>query len=807
MYRPDTIVTPAGRRKIARLLAGCALATVLVALPRAAAAQSFKGTPDVVAGDAFVTTADNTTNVQVNLPETVINWYSFADVDPKAIDFQPGGTTANFIGARGLSDYTVLNRILPLNGNSEPTAATVAFNGTVNSTLFNTARGGNVWFYSPTGIIVGPKAAFNVGSLVLTTNDIQFVPAVPDVSNGSIYGPGGLVQFRGPADSKGFVTIQPGAQIKADGINSYVALVAPRVQQDGMVSANGSIAYVGAEQVDMTINAGLFDISILAGTTDPNGVVHHGTTTGPASTGGADQQQIMMVAMPKTTALMMLLSGSIGYTPAVSAFDDGSSVTLSAGYERPVPLDESAASLGDISIDNANFLNPVSAYSTGSIDIKGASGPVGFGSNAYLFAQDAINIMLGAGESLSTGDYLLLNAARRGQGGTIDIELAPTAKFNVGSYVNLNASSNSVPYDAPTPIDANGGTVMVDVDGGTLTANGGIAADVSAFGGFDPVRGGTGTAGSVSLTARNGGQISATSFVANLDGVGGSSLDTGGDAFGGTASLASHNGVLDIGSVYLEAYGSAGDGTAVSGAAVGGKASILLEGGTYNWDYISAYTDATAGFRSGSQGAGATGRSDAISLALSSGAALTVAGDIDLSANAYGTFDAPAGTNVVGGGIGVSVTGGSSLGFANLTANAQAGLSTPLFVFGSAPAETPNVVGGSISLLADGGDVVGQSISLKADAAELAATDSAGFAQGGKVDAEISNGGSLTLFSGEGGGGFTLSANGYGAVGRSAANAFGGTATLKVSGGSVNVNGPVNVSAGAFANDIALIYP
>jgi filamentous hemagglutinin family protein len=796
MHRPDTFANRAGRRKVARLLAGCALAPVLAALPQVATAQAFAGTPTVVSGFPTFNDGPGVSTINLKGTETVINWTPFDTAGSGAIDFLPAGNFALFNGPAG---FTVLNRVLPVDGSGFPSARAIALNGRIDSTVGRTI-GGNVWFYSPTGIIVGPTATITVGGLVLTTNDIVFDPA--NTGGTELYGPNNTVLFRGPAGSKGLVDVQasnPGAGITAA---SYVALVAPRVQQAGMISANGPIGYVGAEQADISINAGLFDISILAGTTDPNGVVHTGTTTGPASTGGTDQQQIMMVAMPKSTALTMLLSGSIGYAPAISAFDDGSSVILSAGYDKPVPTGETADSLGHIKIDDASFLNPVNGYSTGTIDI---TGPASFGSNAYLFAQDAIDISLTGSESfMSVADFLSLNAARKGQGGKIDISVGPAATLTVGSYVNLNASANSVPYDAPDPVDANGGMVTLDVDGGEFSALGGLSADVSAFAGAAPVLGGTARAGSASFTARNGGTLSATSLGVNADAFGGASDDTAGDAFGGTASLTSHGGVLDLGPIYFEADAFGGQGF-TSGAATGGKAAIVLDGGTYNWDEISAYTDAHAGYEDGWQGNGATGRADAISLTLSNGAALTVAGNIDLTANAFGTLDAPAGASVHGGGIALSVSGGSSLGFANLTANAQAGVESPLFFFSdTVPARTPDALGGTISLTADGGAVTGQSLSLLADATELAASDSAGTAHGGMVDVNVLNGGSLTLFSGEGGGGFTVSANGYGAVGQSAANAIGGTATLTIADGSVDVNGLITVTAGAFANNIAL---
>ncbi|MEO6389057.1 MAG: hypothetical protein ABIT16_02770, partial [Croceibacterium sp.] len=245
------------------LLAGCGLGAVLIGLANPAAAQSFQGTPDTVVGTATFTEDVGTTTVDVYNPETVINWTATDLLGSGAINFQPEGTTATFRGAGDFTDFTVLNRILPVDGMGNPFASTVALNGTVISLMGDGSIGGNIWFYSPTGIIVGPKAVMNVGGLLLTTNDIQFVPNDElNATTGHIYEPGNLVQFRGDADSKGFVEVQPGASLTATGYSSYVGLIAPRVVQGGSVSADRSIAYIGAEQLDMTINGGLFDFTV-----------------------------------------------------------------------------------------------------------------------------------------------------------------------------------------------------------------------------------------------------------------------------------------------------------------------------------------------------------------------------------------------------------------------------------------------------------------------------------------------------------------------------------------------------------------
>ena len=408
---------PQGAR--ARLLAGCALGACLAVLPSAATAQALQGTPTTVVGsEPTFNTAPNYTQVQIRSAETVINWRPFDNAAAGTIDFLPAGATAEFTEPSGTFGYTVLNRILPVDVSGLPTSRPVALNGTVIGQSGN-SPGGNIWFYSPTGIIAGPTAIFNVGRRILTTNDISFVPS--GATPGSIYGPGGLVQFRGPADSTGFVEVQPGAQLNAIGLsNAYVALVAPRVVQGGQVSANGQIAYIAAEQVDMTINAGLFDFTLLLGTTDANGIVHTGMTTGPASTSAADLQRISMVALPKNDALTMLLSGSIGYAPAAIATNEGSTVVLAAGFTTDDPAVVPANRLGSISIGDATFANRLVGYATDAIDVA-PSTATSFDGATALYAVNSIDVTASAATSITAASTLTLRSGGPGTGGTINL--------------------------------------------------------------------------------------------------------------------------------------------------------------------------------------------------------------------------------------------------------------------------------------------------------------------------------------------------------------------------------------------------
>src|SRR5690606_36038315 len=104
--------------------------------------------------------------------------------------------TWNFVGT---GDYTVLNRVV--NGGGGSLSRQIALNGTVNSYVGSTTgpRGGNIWFYNAGGILIGASGVVNVGSLLLTTNDI--------VTTGGLFGPDGSIRFNGASGSTSAITV------------------------------------------------------------------------------------------------------------------------------------------------------------------------------------------------------------------------------------------------------------------------------------------------------------------------------------------------------------------------------------------------------------------------------------------------------------------------------------------------------------------------------------------------------------------------------------------------------------------------
>ncbi|HJP67573.1 MAG TPA: hypothetical protein VJ846_01630, partial [Sphingomicrobium sp.] len=161
---------PANRLRRHRLLVSCAtLAIAAAALsPQRARAQAFQGSPTTAAGTvSYSRSTPGTETVNVGSSTATINWAPSDTQGTGNVNFLPSGNTATYQGAAGLTDFTVLNRIVP-------TVATraIELNGSVLSKLDGGATGGNIWFYSPGGILVGANATFDVGGLLLSTLDL-----------------------------------------------------------------------------------------------------------------------------------------------------------------------------------------------------------------------------------------------------------------------------------------------------------------------------------------------------------------------------------------------------------------------------------------------------------------------------------------------------------------------------------------------------------------------------------------------------------------------------------------------------------
>ncbi len=437
-HRAIRMLAPAPKRGLrARLLTSAALAASAVALVQANPARAqlttgFQGAPEIVVpGSATIVQTPGADTITVNVPQAVINWTPNDRTGTGNIDFLPFGASARFTGSQ---EFTVLNRIIPRNAADVPVARMIELNGAITSDV-NGGAGGNVWFYSPGGIMVGSGAVINVGSLVLTNRDIDTTGGLFGTRNEIRFGDSGIA---GTNSSE--INIAAGAQIlsnRTDG-SAYIALVAPRIIQNATIAADGSIALVAAESANITINNGLFDISVVVGTTDAHGIQHGGFTGGPSDHSATYDSRAYFVAVPKAQAMTMLLSGTIGFADARSAtVNPDGGIVLSAGRGVAGGQTSPSSQVGNasISVSDIIFRNNVTASVTGSFSGRpnsqcfgscSTSSPLGtirFGGNVDISAARSIDFGIGTSQLLSVAGDMTLRAGTPERGGTINLSL------------------------------------------------------------------------------------------------------------------------------------------------------------------------------------------------------------------------------------------------------------------------------------------------------------------------------------------------------------------------------------------------
>jgi hypothetical protein len=646
-------------RRRARLLAGCAVALGLSVQAQAQNAFQADVTGNPL-GSANVTRGQTvggrlTDIVTVNTKQAVIDWSATAAPSMDgSVNVLPTNNQLLFSAdGNNVGNYTVLNRVATAAA-GDPA---IRFDGLVKSQLdFGygaTQPGGNILFYSPGGIIAGATSQFDVGSLVLSAADILFDP------DGGIFGSDveaqtGTLRFRPEfGDNRSMVTVEQGASLRAR--DNYVALVAPRIAQGGVVEAKGSVAYVAAQAADITIPmaGGLFDIGIVEGSSvSPGGettLTHTGTTTGPADDGSIANRRIYMVALPKNDAVTMLVSGNVGYTQAVSMEVADGQIILAAA-------------------SNVSSSDSVSGLASGSaVQITGGS----FSSNLKAVA-DQIAVTASAGDLSAAGDVDLRsnsgNILLAALGGN-DVTIAGNTLLRLdngrqGSAINVTANAGSTVALTDLTVETENSTFFGSLVTGVgigLSAAGGIitAADISLSSLAQGGSGGAATGGTIDLLANGGGQIQASSILAVSNGSGGDAGYGGaGAGTGGTVTMtAGGGGLIQAGDIELLAKGLGGDGAA-GGKADGGIVVLNATGATVTSSNLNLDASAIGGQ---SFGSGASGSAVGGIVTVTSGTGGQITGSGTFRANGTGGrgFSSSKAGDGTGGTVNVQLTGGN----------------------------------------------------------------------------------------------------------------------------------------------------
>ncbi|HJS11819.1 hypothetical protein [Sphingopyxis sp.] len=682
-----------------RLLTSCAITAGMAALAYGGPALAqVNGSSFFVNAGVGTSVSSNpgtdTTTVNVTQAQSIINWIP-TDTAPTggAIDFLPVGENWTFTGT---GDYTVLNRFV--NGGGGSLSREIALNGTVNSYVGSTTgpRGGNIWFYNAGGILIGASGVINVGSLVLTANDI--------VTTDGLFGPTGEIRFNGVAGSPSAITVNGAINASAVGNpgGSYIALVAPRVVQAGAVRVDGSAAYVAAEQVDIRINSGLFDINVTRGVEGGNAITHTGTTTGPAhQDGDTDQSRIYMVAIPKNDAVTMLVSGAIGYDDAVSATEEDGAVRLSAGYNivggelATTPVNATAANIaaGDV-LFRSNTIARASGAFVGAPTLQLPGSPSPLSSEGQFFVEGNGIFVGDSSATLSIG-----TGQRGGADGSLIIESVNAAGIAGNAAINVSggtlSAGNSLEIyadgepQAAAGGNSQGGTASLTITGGSVTAPVVVVeANGIADTGTNGI-GGNGRGGNASITVSNAGSTLTTGNI-SINALGRGDFDfpsappaVNGSGTGGTATLTVANGgsVGPAALLSLDAQGIGGIGLTQSGAGTGGTARIQVSGAGSSLSATQSFVDAegrgggNAGFFQSQNGGDGTG--GIAEILINTDAASTVSlGSVGVFAigrggNASGVENTTGG-DALGGTASLTVDGGVTAQFTAITLDASA---------------------------------------------------------------------------------------------------------------------------------------
>jgi len=645
---------------------------IAAALTATAAAQSLLGDPTVTFGSVNIFEGASTTDLDVQSTTAVIDWVPDDNAVGNfgAIAFQQSGTTATF---SSVSDFAVLNRI-----NVADSSRIVAMGGAINSLVDGVPGRGSIFFYSPSGFVIGSSAVINVGTLVLTAS-----PIAVD-GNGSFIS-GTTVTFNQAVNPNAAVNTVAGSQINANGSGSYVALVAPHITHQGTIRTDTAAALVAAEAATINFSPdGLFDIQVTVGTDDPNGIhVEGGTIARNSATEGVGNHYAYLVAVAKNDAVTMLVNsgGSVGFDTATSAAVEDNVVVLSGGNDilNGGIWTSSGVSSVDLNIDNAAFSTDTIAIVSGAANINSASGATGFG--GYLSLTSGGNTLIEAlnGNSLGIAGNLFASAFSASGGGTtgqqVELRAQGSSTISVGGNVSLNADSFGADAadDGLNGANATGGNVIVRAtNSGTITISGSLDMSADGFGGnnfFSNGAGGNGTGGLAYIQASGGGTVGITGTTfASAEGYGGSSgecsacLITGGTGTGGQALVSAAglagNAISFGGDLNLSAAGFGGAGDVAGGSGLGGIADLFAaDGATVT---VAADTEVDAsGF--GGYGFDATG-----GLGLGGRARISTADAantlIDLTGDVFVTSDGLGGD----GGQGGTGTGGQAQVAANL---------------------------------------------------------------------------------------------------------------------------------------------
>ena len=385
-------------------------------------------------------------NINLRAENTVITWNGFNI---------PEGETLSFTNGRILpGGAAVLNRDVSTN---------------VSQLLGKLSSGRDVavWVHNPNGILVGSKAAFNTGSLVLSTLDIS--PEDFVAANG---------RFRLRATATGeqsAITVQDGAKFTINGETRGLVMLAPKIDAHGEFIAQGQdVAFVSAADVTLdyrsgsplsvTINRG----TAVAGTSQYiRGKVEGNNALFALASQSTLTDSLLQVSADVTTASAgsrgIVLSAGRTATPVagVTVGDDvattggladvliggtlrtqGGSPDVAVGASRAITLTGGVETSSDVTMNAGGRLTIAGGIGAGDdISFAGAGITIGSDDGVALRAGDQLLLSSTDGDIVGTGVIALQS------GSTANDSLVLETRGDAGGNILLGRQSRLVAGD------------------------------------------------------------------------------------------------------------------------------------------------------------------------------------------------------------------------------------------------------------------------------------------------------------------------------------------------------------------------
>ena len=374
-----------------RLVASLGTALIAQAACAAPAANTLPTGGQVVAGQAAISQAGNAMTVQQGSGQAILQWNSFSIGRDASVRFQQPSASA-----------TALNRVV----GSDP-----------SSIYGSLSANGQVFLVNPNGVLFGAGGRVDVGGLVASTLNIR---------NDDFLA--GNLRFTRDGSTAG-------VRNQGELLGQYVALLAPEVRNEGVITTTmGTAALAAGEAVTLgLVGHALIDVQVEQASI--NTLVENKQLV------KADAGTVVLSAQSAHTLLGQVVNS--GAIEAKGLVIDGGTVRLLASsaitHSGSITADAAANGQGGTVILMGDLANPTSQTTvSGAITAKGGSisGDGGFieTSANHLKISDGARIDTSAAHG-RTGRWLL---------DPVDFTIAATGGDITGAALTAALASNSV---------------------------------------------------------------------------------------------------------------------------------------------------------------------------------------------------------------------------------------------------------------------------------------------------------------------------------------------------------------------------